>query len=538
MKTSYTHLFNAFSFILISLISAGCEPWYLEQKNFTQCTSPSASIVVKSNQGLSIKFSIQNEKGTIDKITWNIDGGKSIKVGNEITYTFPSAGQYNISAELTNLCGNSYTTQTQINVLDIYSVTLPPESLGSNSTLFQMAINGQMGSSTISQYGICYSNTYTTPTIETSQVLSKNTLASLSSTLSFEANDLKENTKYYFRSYVYTTTGIIYGDVLSLTTPTYLSGISTKASPPIMGVEGAVSFAIGDKIYTCLGKNVLDKFTTDLWEYNTITDNWIKRASFPGNGRTKASAFVINNTAYIGLGYQGGASSTVNSFPIYNELSDFWKYDQANDRWTQLSDFPAGNRAAACGFSISNKGYIVGGSYSKNAGATRYGYFKDTWEYNPITDTWTQKANFGGGEYSELYGTSALGKGYIGLGQTLDPLAGVSSGQSKLANDLWEYNPLTNIWNKVSSFASQGSLIGYPKMAFTIQNKVYFIFFKTNNNVTVYTYSPTLGLSSIDYPSKITGRYDGIATATTRSGFFGLGASGEFGFSDFYRFNP
>ena len=137
-----------------------------------------------------------------------------------------------------------------------------------------------------------------------------------------------------------------------------------------------------------------------------------------------------------------------------------------------------------------------------------------------------------------MYGTSALGKGYIGLGQTLDPLAGVSSGQSKLANDLWEYNPLTNIWNKVSSFTSQGSLIGYPKMAFTIQNKAYFIFFKTNNNVTVYTYSPTLGLSSIDYSSKITGRYDGIATATTRSGFFGLGASGEFGFSDFYRFNP
>lgn len=538
MKSPYVHFLHFFLFIFTYLFLSSCESWNLEQKNFTQCTPPSASIAIKSSQGLKLKFSLENSKGTIDKITWNIDGGKFVQVGDEISYTFSNSGLYNISVELTNKCGNSYTTQIQTKVFDIYSITLPPESLGSNSALFQIAINGKVGNNSISQYGVCYSSTYALPTIEKSQILSKNTTPLIGTTYGFESNDLKENTKYYFRSFISINNETIYGDVLNLTTSPYISGISKLTSPPIMGVEGSISFSIGDKIYTCFGKDITGAFTTNLWEYNTITEVWTRRANFPDNGRTKSSVFVINNIAYVGLGYQGGASSIVNEVPIYNEVSDFWKYDPLSDIWTQIANFPAGNRAGACGFSINNKGYIVGGGYSKNTGTIRYGYFKDTWEYNPTTDTWIQKANFGGGESSELYGTSALGKGYIGLGQTLDPLVGSSTGLVKLSNDLWEYNPLTNRWLNVSSFPAQSSIIGYPKMAFTIQNKTYFIFFKTNNSVTVYMYSPSTGLSSIDYSNKITGRYNGIATATARSGFFGLGASGEFGFSDFYLFNP
>ena len=48
-------------------------------------------------------------------------------------------------------------------------------------------------------------------------------------------------------------------------------------------------------------------------------------------------------------------------------------------------------RRHAVGFSIGNKGY-VGTGYDNNIN-----YHNDFWEYDPATDTWTQKANFGGG---------------------------------------------------------------------------------------------------------------------------------------------
>lgn len=54
--------------------------------------------------------------------------------------------------------------------------------------------------------------------------------------------------------------------------------------------------------------------------------------------------------------------------------------------WAQKTNFGGTARWGAVGFSIGNKGYIgTGGegSVPKN----------DFWEYDPTTDTWTQKAS-------------------------------------------------------------------------------------------------------------------------------------------------
>ena len=52
-------------------------------------------------------------------------------------------------------------------------------------------------------------------------------------------------------------------------------------------------------------------------------------------------------------------------------------------------------------------------------------YFADFWEYDPSTNVWTQKADFGGGARSGAVGFSIGSKGYIGTGG---------------ANDFWEYD--------------------------------------------------------------------------------------------------
>jgi N-acetylneuraminic acid mutarotase len=67
---------------------------------------------------------------------------------------------------------------------------------------------------------------------------------------------------------------------------------------------------------------------------------------------------------------------------------DFWEYDPATNTWKQKADFGGGVRSVAVGFSIADKGYIGTGWDDS--------YKKDFWEYDPTTNTWTQKADFGG----------------------------------------------------------------------------------------------------------------------------------------------
>src|SRR5205823_1893159 len=62
---------------------------------------------------------------------------------------------------------------------------------------------------------------------------------------------------------------------------------------------------------------------------------------------------------------------------------------QAQGTWIKKAGFGGGGRAYIVGFSIGTKGYMgtgYDGSTSK----------KDFWEYDPATDAWTQKADFGG----------------------------------------------------------------------------------------------------------------------------------------------
>ena len=59
------------------------------------------------------------------------------------------------------------------------------------------------------------------------------------------------------------------------------------------------------------------------------------------------------------------------------------------DYWTQKANFPANGRSVSFSFSIGNNGYIGCGLDSLTP-------IKDFWEYGQLTNTWTQKADFGG----------------------------------------------------------------------------------------------------------------------------------------------
>src|SRR5436309_14303640 len=79
------------------------------------------------------------------------------------------------------------------------------------------------------------------------------------------------------------------------------------------------------------------------------------------------------------------------------------------DSWTQKADFGGIGRTRPIGFNIGTKGYIGTGEI-----ATGGVYTKDFWEWDQITGTWTQKADFGGTARVSAIGFSIGQKGYVG----------------------------------------------------------------------------------------------------------------------------
>src|SRR5436190_13057311 len=107
----------------------------------------------------------------------------------------------------------------------------------------------------------------------------------------------------------------------------------------------------------------------------------------------------------------------------------------AQDTWTQKADFGGGTRAGAVGFSIGSKGYI-------GTGGNDGGQLKDFWD-DPATNTWTQKADFGGTARGGAAGFTIESKGYVGTGSDIP---------NSSRKDFWEYDPTTNAWTQKADF--------------------------------------------------------------------------------------
>lgn len=226
-----------------------------------------------------------------------------------------------------------------------------------------------------------------------------------------------------------------------------------KASLPVAGIVHACSFNIGDKGYIVTGTSS-DIGSSKLWEYDQETDTWSSKADFPGLTRTSAVAFVIDNKAYVGTG------ASINE----NELNDFWEWDQLTDTWTQKANFGGSARRHATGFSVDGKGYIGTGAKP----GMSWIFYKDFWEYDPITDSWTQKTDFPSMRYGAA-GFSIENKGYICTGASNEPFV-------PFPNDLQEYDPASDTWTAKAEIPATMGLAGAGRSYsshFCIGSKLY-----------------------------------------------------------------
>jgi N-acetylneuraminic acid mutarotase len=212
-----------------------------------------------------------------------------------------------------------------------------------------------------------------------------------------------------------------------------------KANYPGQGYMGHTGFGIGSKGYMGFGvttsTNPYENYSLDFWEYDPALNTWLQKSSHPTVGRAWAVGFAIGSKGYVGTG-QGGVNG---SYVTYN---DFWEYAPATNSWVQKANASPVSRAEAVGFSLNGKGYIGTGFQRNNFQGTR---LKDFWEYDPVANTFTQKADFGGTPRENAAGFAMQGKGYIGLGQNT---------QFKYVRDFWFYDPATNVWTETQSLPS------------------------------------------------------------------------------------
>jgi N-acetylneuraminic acid mutarotase len=132
-------------------------------------------------------------------------------------------------------------------------------------------------------------------------------------------------------------------------------------------------------------------------------------------------------------GYMAGGFSMASG-----SLSDLWEYDMLTDTWTQLATIPDTNGwDGAVGFAINGKGYITTGIRN----SAPY-YRNDLWEYDPVLDSWTQKTSLPAA--ARAYSTSFV----------INNIAYVATGNGY--NELWSYNPATDTWLQKTSIPTAG----------------------------------------------------------------------------------
>ena len=276
------------------------------------------------------------------------------------------------------------------------------------------------------------------------------------------------------------------------------------------GRKLAAAFTAGGKVY--VGTGVLgNSYFRDFWEYNTQTDTWTQKALYGGPARVSASAFSIGGIGFLGLGQlASGASSAVQ-----------YAYDVASNAWVRFSDFPlAAGRYEAATFVANNRAYVTCGTDGN------FNY-RDCWEFNPLTDTWTQKADFGGSARAYPSAFSINGQGYVGLG--------ASSGRFF---DMWRYTPTTNSWTRRADFVGGGRS---GAVGFAVGN---FGFFSTGfNGSAVYRdlweYSPAADTWTQRAPFGGVASNGGVAAVVGSRAYVGLGAdANNVALSSWFEYTP
>ena len=281
----------------------------------------------------------------------------------------------------------------------------------------------------------------------------------------------------------------------------------------------AVSFVIDDKAYVGLGYNddVGDGYLKDFWMYNSSTDRWDRIADFPGNARTAAVGFSINGKGYVGTGFDGN-----------NKLKDVWEYDPVQNTWTQKDDFLGGARYKAVGFSLNNFGYIGTGYGDDSTDKI------DFYRFDPTAaagSQWVKVQSIGGSKRRGATAFTYNGKAYV--------CTGINNGVT--LTDMWEYDPTADSWTKKVDLDnnSDWTIIRQNASSFVMDDKAYVLLGEkssTLNDVWEYNFASDTWDQKTAFEGSA--RTNAVAFSVGGKAIVATGQSSSYYLDDVWEFRP
>ncbi|MFH1716909.1 MAG: kelch repeat-containing protein [Planctomycetota bacterium] len=171
-------------------------------------------------------------------------------------------------------------------------------------------------------------------------------------------------------------------------------------------------------------------------EYDPVTDTWMRKADMPTvRCDMVGSSAVVDDKIYVIGGYSGGDSCGGTTVE---------EYDPVTDTWTRKADMPT-RRWSLATCAMDGKIYAIGGAPS-SCSPTGLNIVE---QYDPITDTWTRKANIPTGLWG-LCTNVVNGKIYT---------IGGRPGMTAVPNT-YEYDPSTDTWTRKADIPVATSQMG------------------------------------------------------------------------------
>jgi N-acetylneuraminic acid mutarotase len=238
---------------------------------------------------------------------------------------------------------------------------------------------------------------------------------------------------------------------------------SQKADFGSFGRHRGVAVGIGNKVYAGTGHlngDGSDEWFSEWWEYDPATNSWAQKADYignNGNGDQDLTAIAIDGIGYMSGGWLGGAghfkynpitntwtqialppASFANTDPFVIDgkgyymswgSSTFYMFDPVLDTWTLIGSMPASVNQRSATFVIDGKGYFK----------SQFSFF----EFQPVGNIWTQKANFPGTAPNNNIGLSQHGYGFY-IGGYL--------GWGDMYQEVWRYDPAVDTWAQMEDY--------------------------------------------------------------------------------------
>lgn len=195
--------------------------------------------------------------------------------------------------------------------------------------------------------------------------------------------------------------------------------------PDGAGHAFAMAFVLGSKAYV-VGGDSSGYPMASVWQFDPASSTkWARKKDFPGGVRDAGIAFAVNNTGYVGAGFDGTG--------MHN---DIYKYDEVNDNWMQLPEPMPEYLIFSNSFVVGNTAYVIGGGVPP-AGTSETA---NMWEFVQATGKWKASVSFPGTARQAAFAFSNNLYGYYGGGMTA---------YTNVYSDVWRFEPASRQWKKI-----------------------------------------------------------------------------------------